>query len=79
MLSVGYTMNKTSKRLFIIGAVLVVLGFLIPLLMIIDFIPKDMLLLQMAVALMQIFGMMAGIIGSALHVKVKRDEKDRYY
>ncbi|MCK5129266.1 MAG: hypothetical protein KAQ68_05415 [Clostridiales bacterium] len=65
------------KNLFIIGGILVGLGFIVPFLMVMKVVPM-WLWLEMIVALLQIFGLVLGIVGSVMYVKEKRDGKDKY-
>ncbi len=59
------------KFLFIAGGVCVGIGFLVPLLMVGGFIPM-WLWLELIVGVLQMIGLMFGIIGSVLYVKERR-------
>lgn len=59
------------RTLFIIGGALVLTGFIVPLLMVMKIIPM-WLWLEMAIAVMQMIGLVFGILGSVLYVKEKR-------
>ena len=65
------------KHFFIIGGILVGIGFLVPFLMVLKIVPM-WLWLEMVVAIIQMIGLVFGVIGSALYVKVKRDGKSKY-
>lgn len=59
------------KTLFKIGAALVIIGFVVPLLMVMEIIP-GILWLQLLIGAFQMIGLLAGILGSVLYVKEKR-------
>lgn len=67
----------SPKSLFIVGGILVLIGFIVPLLMVLEIIPM-MLWLEMIIVIIQMFGIVCGIIGSVLYVKEKRSDKNRY-
>jgi hypothetical protein len=67
----------SHKTLFLVGGILVLIGFIVPLLMVLGII-KMMLWLEMLIAIIQVFGIVCGIIGSVIYVKEKRSDKDRY-
>jgi len=65
------------SRLFIIGGILVLIGFVVPFLMVLDIVPM-VLWLEMIIAVFQMLGLIMGIMGSVLYVKEKRDKNDKY-
>ena len=63
-------------RMIVLGGVLVVVGFLLPLLMLLHVIPSTFLLNFIAYAA-SFFGLTVGVIGSAMSARIKRQQKDR--
>ena len=65
------------NKLIIIGGVMVIIGFVVPLLMVAGYVPK-ILILELIIGVLQMLGLLLGLIGSVIYVKEKRDKRDKY-
>ena len=59
------------KTFFIVGAVMVIIGFIVPVLMVMDIMPK-ILWLQLLIGAFQMVGLILGLIGSFMYFKENR-------
>lgn len=68
----------SPKTLFLVGAILVLIGFVVPFLMVLGMI-EMWLWLEMVIAILQIFGFVCGTVASVFYVKEKRSDRDNKY
>ena len=54
-----------------------IIGFVVPLLMVAGYVPK-ILILELIIGVLQMLGLLLGLIGSVIYVKEKRDKRDKY-